>query len=84
MSGKGGRPRKDSEAKRTKHVRVSEDIAEKLAWIVRALGKDWSSNRIIDPMIRDGVDALYEENREAIETLQRAEKRAEGQKRPPE
>lgn len=63
MSGKGGRPRKDSEAKKTKHVRISEDIAEKLGWLVRVLGVDWSAGRILDPMIRDGVDALFEENR---------------------
>lgn len=83
MSGKGGRPRNESGKAKTKHVRISEDIAEKLGWIVRALGKDWNTNRIIDPMIRDGVDALFAENREAIETLQRAAKRAEGQKKPP-
>lgn len=83
MSGKGGRPRKEAGKSDTKHVRVSRDIAEKLGWIVRALGKSWSTNRIIDPMIRDAVDAMFEENREAIETLQRAEKRAEAQKKPP-
>lgn len=73
---KGGRPKKDSEKGGTKHVRVNGDLAEKLSWVLQALGPEYSSARLLDPLIRGPILRMYEENEAAITAMQKAQKKA--------
>jgi hypothetical protein len=62
MGGTGGRPKGNQDAS-TRQVRVADDLAEMIGWIVRILGKsnrDYANSaQLLDPMIRAQVESLY-------------------------
>lgn len=70
------RPKKDDDRARTRHVRINDDLAEKLSWVLKVLGKDWTSARLLDPHIRGPILALYAQHEETIKAIQRAQSRA--------
>lgn len=72
----GGRPKKADGPAKTKHVRINDDLADMLSWILKAMGKEWSSARLLDPHIRGPIKALYRDNEEAINILKRSQEKA--------
>ena len=81
----GGRPKKSDGTAHTKHVRINEELADMLSWVLKALGKEWSSARVLDPYIRGPIKALYEEHEETINMLKRTEAKArQKREKPPE
>lgn len=66
-----GRPKKsDADRGGTTHVRVFEDIAEKVKWVAKAL--DVSQPQLLDPLLRDQIEAKYEKLRPLIEKMMAA------------
>lgn len=70
-----GRPRKGSGDRGTKHVRVFDDAAEMIGWIVRIEGG--SSATLLDPMIRAQLTARYLKHKDVIDKIRAAEKTAQ-------
>lgn len=68
---KAGRPKLDDSDRGTKQVRVFEDLAEMISWIVRIEGG--TTANLLDPMIRAEVESRYERHRAAIEKIRAAE-----------
>jgi hypothetical protein len=68
---KQGRPPTGDGERGTKQVRLMEDLAEKCAYIVKVEGG--TTAQLLDPMIRDEVEARYERHRPAIEKIKAAE-----------
>ena len=80
--GKGGRPRKSDGDQATRHVRLFEDIAEWVKWVVRVEGG--SSAQLLDPLIRAPILARYKKHEKAIEAIKAAESlAAESARKPP-
>lgn len=73
---KGGRPKSGTGKATTKHVRINDDLAEKLSQVLQVLGKEWSSARLLDPHIRGPITALYKQHETAINALKRAQAKA--------
>lgn len=73
---KGGRPKRDSAKASTKHVRINDDLAEKLSWVLQVLGSEWSSAKLLDPHIRGPILRMYDENLPAIKVLMKAQENA--------
>lgn len=69
---KGGRPPKDEEGAGTMGVRVYSDLGEKLKDLKDLLETNYAS--ILDPFIRDEVEDLWQEKREAIEKMKALDK----------
>lgn len=72
----GGRPKKEDGKGKTKHVRINDDLAEMLSWVLQVLGKDHSSAKVLDPHIRGPITALYNLHKTAIDGLRLAQNRA--------
>lgn len=70
-----GRPKKGSGERGTKHVRVFEDAAEMIGWIVRIEGG--SSATLLDPMIRAQLAARYLKHKDVIDKIRAAEEAAQ-------
>lgn len=82
---KGGRPKKGTGKASTKHVRINDDLAEMLSWVLQVLGPEWSSARVLDPHIRGPIKLLYEKNLDAIIAMKKAQAKARrGQSEPAE
>lgn len=86
--GKGGRPKTGQGEQGTRQIRVFDDLADKLSWIVRVL--DTSTAQLLDPMIRADIESLYQRHEPAIlrikaaeEALKRAEEEAASQANQP-
>lgn len=79
MGGIGGRPKGGQDAN-TRQVRVHADVAEKIAWIVRLIGKNGKKGgdpayantaRLLDPMIRAQIDAIYQHIAPRVEAIKK-------------
>ena len=68
--GRGGRPLSGDEHG-TRQIRVFEDIADKIAWIVRVRGG--SAAQLLDPLIRPEIESLYHLYEDAIKRIMAAE-----------
>lgn len=75
MGGRGGRPKRDEEGK-TRQVRVNDDLAWMISWIVR-FDSTLTSATLLDPMIRDKIVAMFEPIRAQVEKIEAAEKAAQ-------
>lgn len=64
----------DPPRSRTKHVRIAEDLADKLGEIVEAEGT--SSADFLDPLIRTEIENRHRANMPAIRILRSARQRA--------
>jgi hypothetical protein len=73
----GGRPRKNEGKVSTKHVRINDDLAEMLSWVLRALGKEHTSAQILDPHIRGPITALYNKHEATIRMLKKAHRQSQ-------
>lgn len=76
MAKSGGRPKGGGGKAATKHVRINDDLAEMLSWVLQVLGPDQSSARVLDPHIRGPITALYREHQTTIDALKRAHAKA--------
>lgn len=65
-----GRPKRDEGDGKTKHVRVFDDLAEKIGWIVKVEGG--SSAQLLDPIIRDHIDERYQAIKPTVDAIIRA------------
>jgi hypothetical protein len=74
MMAKGGRPKRDEGDRGTRHVRVNEDIADMVSWILRV--ENVSSARLLDPLLRAAILARYKKHEKAINMLKSAEEEA--------
>lgn len=72
--GRGGRPKKADGDQATKHVRLFEDIAEWVGWIVRIEGG--SSSQLLDPLVRAPILARYKKIEHLVEEIKGAERKA--------
>jgi hypothetical protein len=72
--GKGGRPKKSDGDQATRHVRLFEDLAEWVSWIVRVEGG--SSAQILDPLLRAPLYARFKKHEKVIEAIKAAERLA--------
>lgn len=70
MGGRGGRPKGDQEA-RTQLVRIDDDLADMVSWIVK-VGASESSAVLLGPMIREKLTAIYNSHLPQIKRLQAA------------
>lgn len=73
---KGGRPKNAAGRASTKHVRINDDLAEKLSWVLQVLGPEWTSARLLDPHIRGPITAMYAQHESAINGLKKAQAKA--------
>lgn len=71
---KGGRPRKDEGDHGTRQVRVFEDIAEMVSWIVRVEGG--TTAKVIDPLVRAQLTVRYLKHKDVIDKIKKAEDEA--------
>lgn len=71
MGGRGGRPKRDEEGK-TRQVRVNDDLAYMIGWIVR-FDESLTSATLLDPMIRDKITALFEPLKPQVAKIEAAE-----------
>lgn len=63
-------PGRPATARPTRQIRVSEDLAEKLAWLSE-LGDDPVAE-IVDPLLRPEVDRRYAEIENRVEIIKAA------------
>lgn len=60
----------------TRHIRVSADLADMLAWISRLkrldTGRDWRISDFVDPFVRPQVEAEYARIAERVEKIKDA------------
>jgi hypothetical protein len=80
---KGGRPRSEDADGGTRHVRVNPDIAEMISWILRVLGPEVSSAKLLDPILRGPIAARYKLHEKAINLLKEAEAEVQKQGKKP-
>ena len=59
----------------TRHVRIPEDLAEKLGEVIEAEG-DVSSAEFLDPLIRPEIENRHKANLPAIKALRAAREKA--------
>lgn len=70
-TGRGGRPKKDEGDANTKAVRVFPDLKEMIAWIT--LIKKKKSANYLDPILREQVEADFNEVKPAVEAYKKAQ-----------
>lgn len=66
----GGRPR-DGEEKGSKLIRVNDDLAEMISWLVRVKGG--TAATIVDPLLRPQITRRYETISQHVEKIKLAE-----------
>lgn len=68
-----GRPRKDDGEATTRQIRVFEDLADKIGWIIEIEGG--SVANLVDPLLRNAIETRYEGISAAVEAIKRARER---------
>lgn len=67
---------KKVQEKQTKQVRLYEDLADMLSWLAKMVeadtGKNWSTARFLDPIVREAILAAFESYRARVEKIKKA------------
>lgn len=70
----GGRPPKSEGDQGTRQVRLNEDLADMLAWIIRIKGG--TTAKYLDPLTREHIEGDFDEIEPEVKAIQKAERLA--------
>jgi hypothetical protein len=74
MGEKRGRPKSGEMNGGTRQVRIHEDLADMLGWIIKLKGGSVAT--ILDPLIRPQITAMHRELKPAIDAMKKAQEAA--------